>query len=62
MSETRTETDCLGFAEVAADRATFQSGVPVLGRGLLRRPPLLFYTAITYGVFRGKVRMTTGHY
>ena len=32
------------------------------GEGLFVFPLMLFYTAISYSVFRGKVRPTAGHY
>jgi cytochrome bd ubiquinol oxidase subunit II len=32
------------------------------GEGLFVFPLMLLYTAISYGVFRGKVRPTAGHY
>ena len=32
------------------------------GEGLFVFPLLLLYTAISYDVFRGKVRTTEGHY
>jgi cytochrome d ubiquinol oxidase subunit II len=32
------------------------------GEGLFVFPLMLVYTVISYGVFRGKVGTTTGHY
>ena len=52
------------FALTIEEAAAPQSSLTFMfwGEGLFVFPLLLLYTAISYGVFRGKVRTTEGHY
>ena len=52
------------FVLTIEDAAAPQSSLAFMfwGEGLFVFPLMLFYTAISYSVFRGKVRPTAGHY